>query len=40
METQERRKLIDEIYQYYLRVNKLEQKETERIASEIGKQSL
>lgn len=35
----ERRKLINEFYQYYLRVNKLEQEETERIASEIEKQS-
>lgn len=36
----ERRKLIHEFYQYYLRVNKLEQKVTERIASEIEKQSI
>lgn len=35
----ERRKLINEFYQYYLRINKLEQEETERIASEIEKQS-
>lgn len=33
----ERRKLINEFYQYYLRVNKLEQEETERMASEIEK---
>lgn len=35
----ERRKLINEFYQYYLRVNKLEKEETERSASEIEKQS-
>lgn len=36
----ERRTLINEFYQYYLRVNKLEQEETERLASEIEKESL
>lgn len=36
----ERRKLINEFYQYYLWVNKLEQEETERTASEIEKQSI
>lgn len=36
----ERRKLINEFCQYYLRVNKLEQEETEGMASEIEKQSI
>lgn len=36
----ERSRLIKEFYQYYLRVNKLEQEETERIASETEKHSL
>lgn len=31
---------VNEFFQYYLRVNKLEQEETESIASEIEKQSL
>lgn len=36
----ERSKFINEFYQYYLRVNKMEQEETEWTASEIEKQSI